>query len=69
MTERTTILSAKVEKLAEIVEDGNRGKKNPPNNASEDDVKGAQSGAVKEVIEKGKSVKEIKDIKLPSDRV
>lgn len=69
MTERPAILSAKVAKLAAIIEDGNTGKKSPPGQATADDVRAAQADAVQEVQTTGGSVAAVESIPLPSERL
>lgn len=67
MADRPDILAAKVQKLAAIIEDGNRQKDNSNRTVSE--ARQAQRAAAADVIEAtGSSVAEIEEIELPSER-
>lgn len=67
--EPPAILSAKLSKLAAIIEDGNDTKRSPPGSANADDVRAEQSAAVRDVLDAGGSVAAVERIELPSERV
>lgn len=65
MTERPAILSAKMEKLAEVIADGQTAKKN----MTVSDARAAQAEALSEILGAGGSVSEVKSIETPSERL
>lgn len=68
MTNRPSILSAKVEKLAEILTDGNDTKAN--GNATVSEARNAQRDAAKEIMDGSfSSVSSVKEVKTPSERL
>lgn len=66
MTDRPAILSAKVQKLAEIVADGNATKDTGSKTVSE--ARQAQKAAVEDVLGDHASVASVEQIPLPSER-
>jgi len=62
---RPAILSAKLEKLAEIVADGQQAKRDN----LVVDARTAQENAAAEVLQSGGSVADVEDIDLPTERL
>jgi hypothetical protein len=67
MTDRPAILTAKVERLAAIISDGQDTKRD--SNLTVDEARKAQSNAASEVLQAGGSVAAVKDVELPSERL
>lgn len=67
MTSRPQVLEAKIEKLAEIVMDGNDVKDR--GNATVSESRQAQRDAAKEVLEANGSVAAVNRVRAPSERL
>lgn len=73
MTDRSAILSAKLDKLTKITADADdlksMDKANRPNEASLDSVRGAYRDASNELTDGHGSVSSVNSVELPSDRL
>lgn len=67
MTDRPDVISAKVERLLSILDDGQDLKRS--SGTSVDEARKAQRDAVADVRDAGGSVSEVESIPLPSERV
>jgi len=64
MAERPEILSAKLDKLAAVIADGNQTKQD----LLADEAREKQKQAALDVLDAGGSVSDVEDVKLPSER-
>lgn len=73
MTDRPAVLSAKLEKVAQFVADGNdlkgMAKSNRPNEASLDAVRDAHRDAMTDLLGPAGSVAEVEQVETPTERL